>query len=300
MAAATKAVEAADVVEDVKELLEDTVELVEGQTSWLKTTNAKLILVGVSALALGAGVSYLISAKRLEKKYQKLADEQVASVKARYSVIHKSGESLTELADKYPDEEKAEDSKTAKAIIVENQYISYDRVETVTEAPEASVDSAVSAAVVVEESSRDAELVHHNIFESDNPDTYFDFAEELERRATKPDSPHVITKDEFDENESEYDQNRLVYFDGDDVLADSNDQPITDVDNVVGYENLLRFGHGSGDPNIVYVRCPKLELDFELIHSDGKFAKEVLGFDDGETLQHSQRRPPRRFRPTDE
>ena len=303
MAAATKVVEVSDTAEDVQELLDDVVELMddvvelmEDRVSWIKTTNAKLILVGALAVAFGAGASYLMTVRKLEKKYQTIADEQVASVKARYSVIHKSADSLTELAQRYTDEELAEkklaegEVEVYESMVREEDYISYDNIS-----PAGDADEDSESTVVEEEQ----EIVHHNIFESDDPETYFDFEEELERRATKPNEPHVITKEEFDVNESDFDQQRLVYFDGDDVLADSADQPITDIENVVGYINLLRFGHGSGDRNVVYIRCPTLELDFEMVRSEGKFAKEILGFDDGE-LSHSQRRPLRKFRSSDE
>jgi hypothetical protein len=141
------------------------------------------------------------------------------------------------------------------------------------------------------------ELIVRNVFESDNPDTYFDPEEEAERRATKPNEPFVITADEFNENETDYEQQCLTYYDGDDVLADQQDQPIPEIDKVIGYENLLRFGHGSGDPMLVFIRNNKLEVDFEVTHSDGKFAKEVLGFDD--ELKHEDKRP-KKFRPRHE
>jgi hypothetical protein len=79
-------------------------------------------------------------------------------------------------------------------------------------------------------------------------------------------------------------------------LTDEVDTIVPDVDATVGVENMLRFGHGSGDPNVVYIRNPKLEADFEVTRSAGKYAKEVLGYDDGEHLQHSRGREPRKFR----
>lgn len=283
---ASKAVEAADVVEDVKEVVEDTVDLVGGKTSWLKTTNAKLFLIGLSGLALGAVASYAINVKRLEKKYQAIADEQVADVKERYSArrVIPAKPDLDTLADNADAQDHAEE------IIRESGYRNYNAPVSITEDPieEQTVTEAIMEA---------AAPIKRNVFESDNPDTYFDFEEEMERREARPDDPFVITQEEFNDNDTGNDQTSLTYYDGDDVLTDSNDQVVDNIDKTVGVENMLRFGHGSGDPEIVYIRNPKLGLDIEVAHSDGKFAKEVLGFDD--ELQHSSRRP-RKFRDSDE
>lgn len=290
MATAEKAVEIADVVEDVQEL-------VEAKASWI-TSNPKFLAIGASLLgvASGAALGYVIASKHLEKKWQSFADEQIASVKAHYSVIRKDGKSLSELAAAYPDEEKEQDKAVADEIIQEEGYTSYDKVEPTADPPESPLEEEITVTqAIVEATSR--RVVERNVFESDNPDTYFDFTEEMKRREEKPDEPYVITKEEFDNNESDFDQATLTYYDGDDVLADDKDSPIPEVDKVMGYENLLRFGHGSGDPEIVYIRNTKLQLDFEVTHSDGKFAKEVLGFDD--ELQHSDRRI-RKFRASDE
>lgn len=293
MATKTEAIEASDVAEDVKELVEDAAEFVEARASWL--SNPKMHILGATlvGVAFGGALTYLVVSKRLSAKYQKEADAQIEDVKNRYSVIHKNGTNLEELAAVHPesDRERAED------IITEQEYISYDQVETTAEAPESPVEEAISVTQAIIEATS-GEITHHNVFESDDPTTYFNFREEQARRKAKPDLPHVITKDEFDNNDTDYDQATLTYYDGDDVLADQQDSPVDNIEAVMGYENLLRFGHGSGDPRIVYIRNPKLELDFEVVHSDGKFAKEVLGFDD--ELQHSHRRPQRKFRPSDE
>jgi hypothetical protein len=94
-------------------------------------------------------------------------------------------------------------------------------------------------------------------------------------------------------NDDEQEQTSLTYFAGDDVLVDERDQVMRDIDATVGLENLQKFGHGSNDPLVVYVRNPRLEVDYEISKSDGTFATEVHGFQDDE-LRHMQHRPRRR------
>lgn len=108
--------------------------------------------------------------------------------------------------------------------------------------------------------------------------------------------PFVVHHDEFVLNEDDYEQVTLTYYSEDDVLADERDQILPDQNSVVGLENLQKFGHGSEDPNVVYIRNPRLEVDYEVCRSEGSFAREVHGLDNDDELKHSVgRRRRRRF-----
>lgn len=106
-----------------------------------------------------------------------------------------------------------------------------------------------------------------------------------------PEIPYVISADEYFEGEKEYTQLTLTYFAGDDVLADEGEMPLVEVDATVGNANLDRFGDRSKDPNVVYIRNDRLEIDYEVCKSTGKYAEEVAGF-----VEHSYKHPPRKFR----
>ena len=129
-----------------------------------------------------------------------------------------------------------------------------------------------------------------NIFVDGRNIEEFDYAAEVDKR--DPEYPYVITHDEFMENENGWQQNTLTYFNGDDVLIDDKDIPVPDIEDIVGSENLTKFGYGSRDRNVVYVRNERLEADYEITLSMGEYAKEVAGF------QHSA--PLRRFRRSDD
>jgi hypothetical protein len=49
-------------------------------------------------------------------------------------------------------------------------------------------------------------------------------------------------------------------------------------DNLVGDKNLDRFGHGSNDAFIVYIRNDQLEIVYEVVLSPNSYAEEVHGF----------------------
>lgn len=117
--------------------------------------------------------------------------------------------------------------------------------------------------------------------------------EESEESDEDPDEdePYIIGFSEFLTNDLDHEQVSLTYFEEDDVLVDATDQPVPDIDALVGIKNL-RFGHKSKDNNIVYIRNRYLSIDFEVARNKGNFAKDVLGF-----IEHSERRgAPRKFR----
>lgn len=91
-----------------------------------------------------------------------------------------------------------------------------------------------------------------------------------------PKHPHVITYEEFAEDNPEYEKITLAYFDEDDVLAD-DDGIIDNTEYIVGSVALRRFGVGSRDPNIVYVRNPAISADFEIVKSHKSYVETILG-----------------------
>lgn len=81
--------------------------------------------------------------------------------------------------------------------------------------------------------------------------------------------PHIITPEEFGENE-EYDTISLtLYSDG--ILADDADKPIDDVDEVIGKESLEHFGEYEDDS--IFVRNDKLKCDYEVLIDERKYAQ---------------------------
>lgn len=75
------------------------------------------------------------------------------------------------------------------------------------------------------------------------------------------DDIHVITPIEFAENE-DYDTHTLTYY-SDGVLTDEQDNPVDDIDEVVGLESLEIFG--MCDTDSVYVRNDRLKTDYEIL-----------------------------------
>jgi hypothetical protein len=105
------------------------------------------------------------------------------------------------------------------------------------------------------------------------------YAQELTQRSA--DRPYIIHQDEFALNESGFQQVTYTYYDKDDTLTDEDDTILSNRENLIG-ENTLRWGHGADDYNLVHIRNPKLELEFEICRTPRSFEEMVLGFQDDE------------------
>lgn len=107
-----------------------------------------------------------------------------------------------------------------------------------------------------------------------------DYDEEMKHRSDE--APYVISKNEFTNDKTEYEKISLEYYSSEDILLDDRVDPIADADDIVGKENLKRFGHGSGDRRLVYIRNEELETDWEVRLMMGSYLIDVLGLDDPE------------------
>lgn len=109
-----------------------------------------------------------------------------------------------------------------------------------------------------------------NIF--DKPDDNWDYDVELGNRSSE--MPYIIHVDEFVADEMGFKQDTLTYYEGDDVMCDSMDTPVYNYSSMMGE---LKFGHGSNDKNVVYIRNEKLNMEWEVLRHTGMYTTEVLG-----------------------
>ncbi len=146
----------------------------------------------------------------------------------------------------------------------------------------------------------DQKIETNNVFASTTTDDdVWDIRVEIEKRS--PHRPYVIHQEEFfaEEMESEdFIQTTLTYYAGDDVLVDQEEKPIYNRSELVG--DAMLFGHGSGDPNCVYVRNMERRMEYEVLRDPGHYRVEVLGLEleqeeNAKDLRHSK--APRKFRP---
>lgn len=105
----------------------------------------------------------------------------------------------------------------------------------------------------------------------------WDYQKEMAARVKG--EPYVIHQDEFMENTPGYERVVYTYYAGDDVLVDEETgHPLPHADIIVGRNNL-KFGHGTDDEDVVFVRNDERELQMEICRTNDSYEEKVLGLE---------------------
>lgn len=270
----------------------------------LRNPRTVAVIVIAASMAAGAGLGvlgYKLLKKRLEKQFEERLEKDLDEMRIYYKRRNKEGEFATpasaaevllveeavEALEVYtgetavvPQESKDESAEddSPKGLMRPAGKVDYTRPMS-----DSAAGQAIREQVVTVEEKPGPQA--RNIFVDGQPlvdDDWDIAAEEANRNQAVP---YVISHDEFMENAFEHPQVKYVYYAGDDILANENEEMVHDIESVVGSENLGRFGHGSRDRRIVYVRNERLEQDIEVVHSDEKYSQTVMN------LRHSDESP---------
>lgn len=222
--------------------------------------NREVIFLG-GGLALGLVSGMLIMRGHLKDKYERIAQEEIDSVKQRYRLLRKEGL------------ENPRDSISIKGEVESNYHEALNDLGYTREGSEDDgmfADSPPGVPIPPRDNSKqDQEL---DLSDDDEWDWL------LSNR--DPSKPYIISVDEYMLENDHFDKETLAYYEEDDTLCDTSDRPIDDPESVVGNDPLLRFGTGSGDKNIVYVRNESTSVDYEIIRDERAYTEVVLGLRD--------------------
>jgi len=259
----------------------------------LKNPKVAAAILIAASMAVGASLGvagYFAMKKRLEKKYEVRLQEEIDEVRASYKRRVKRQEFSTpeeaaEALKVYQEGDDHAEHTHVKAIDLDR--LSPKERAAVSKAVENILGTKTDTELKVVRGAggepgyvetETETVVEENVFIEGRPINPFEWDQEVELSKRDTESPYVISFEEFNENSTDWEQNNLVYYEGDDVLADERDNPIPEIEATIGYDNLNRFGHGSQDPNVVYIRNERTEALFEVIRNEGKFADQVVGF----------------------
>jgi len=272
----------ADVTEKAAEKIIDTAANVaadvshqaEGAEEAIRSLNAVKIQFGLLGLviggAIGAAAAYKFAYSKAETKYSKISDEEISEMRKMYR-------------DKTIALEAEAAKRPLSEIIKERGYAQPDSEDTAPPMAIQPPDEVVTEEDIAEAEMNDIELPPkprvRNVFQDVEPVTHvWDWHEERKKR--DPEHPYVIHVDEKHDTPS-YQVVTLTYYTKDDVLCNAEDEPMDreDRENAIGEGSLDRFGHGSEDASIVFVRNDQMELIFEIVKSPNAFIEEVHGIE---------------------
>lgn len=258
----------------------------------LQKKNVQLSLVTVLSTSVGAAGGYFFAKNRLRTYYEDIATREIEEAKEFYGRLHKNTEETSspeKILEKLHGAAAVEAATTA--------FQSYSNIKSEAPVPtEADLIVNLDEPDDIQDDLEEAVIEEiRNVF-ADHAGG-FDYEVEVSKRTEF--EPYIITEDEYLQDEMGYEQSALTYYEEDGVLADDEDIPVPDSDALVGDDHLVRFGHGSRNENVVFVRNDRLEMEFEIERSNGSYTKEVAGFDE-ESIKHSDSSGIRKFRRYDE
>lgn len=193
-------------------------------------TNLKVGL----AFVLGAATGALVANKYLKTKYEKIADEEIASVKAVYWT--KTNPEAAAYAKK--------DVEYTEEVYKQHQQAAKSAAEQAKEKPD-----------IVKYAEKLHKEGYTNYSTTAKPDT--------------PDlgEPYVIPPEDFGEFD-DYEKISLIYW-ADQVLTDDNNEVVEDLEGSVGIDSLTAFGEYEDDS--VFVRNSRLRCDYEILLDQRNF-----------------------------
>lgn len=193
------------------------------------------------AFIFGAAIGSACTFKYAHSKYEKLYQEECASMKESLSSMNQdsdeasSDENRDDISEEESEEKKAAekmiDLKKHSEILKENGYTNYTKPGDINDDEEYNCDPSLDY------------------------------------------KPYLVNPSDFGQEDG-YEVISVIFY-ADQILTDDNNDIVRDVEEFVGFESLSHFGDYEDDPDSVYVRNPKLRLDIEILRSEQTY-KEYL------------------------
>ena len=108
--------------------------------------------------------------------------------------------------------------------------------------------------------------------EAEEKETYCDLVDAYDTESVDDDlaednddsmHPYIIEPEEYG-NKADNECTVLMWY-GDDILTDTYGVNVDDIDNTVGREFIDHFGKNPEEPDVVYVRNDRLEMDYQIL-----------------------------------
>jgi hypothetical protein len=208
----------------------------------------RLVLAGVGVGAVAVGVAAFFQDKRLRKKYEQQAEAEIDQMREHFRARE----------------------------IAREEKPSLDELQGVVEEAGYSTPKLDPIERKFEELPPETRNVFEDLSQVAAPiEGGWDYATELANRLDNRTRPYVIHIDEHGELDNT--ETTFTYYEGDDVVCDEEDRIITKPEGIIGVDFREKFGHGSGDPNTVYIRNDEISADVEVCSTPGMYSIEVQG-----------------------
>lgn len=219
------------------------------------------IATGVAGFASGLGLGFFLGKRQKEV----LTEEEVHEVAVvDFGVPEEEEVEVTPIAPPIP---VVIDEVVAK----EKGFVKIDSLADLrTDMVSDEVVDVEEVLEVVEETTDETE---EEVPEADDGIPW-DWDKELTERLST--APYILHLEEWTAQELGFSQRALTFYHQDKILVDEDSAPIYNHSNVVGE---LKFGHGSGQDDVVYIRNHEYKAEYEITRLDQSFAMEIHGLE---------------------
>ncbi|QFG09163.1 hypothetical protein PBI_SPORTO_55 [Arthrobacter phage Sporto] len=261
------------------------------------------VVLVVGGMLIGAGVTTLV----LKKHYQKIADAEIASVKATYKKhyddLNGQGK-ISDVDEPEPDVQEGEELVISNVgvppIVAPHERVAYHKIRTSEEKREEAEKLAANFGYstttredpeMVNITKTTVNIVNDALAASgygSSPAEEEELDQIIEDENRDPKTPFIISVDDYMADMEGHEQITLTYWTDDKQLTDDADVLVEDVRKTVGFGNLEKFGHLSGNADTVYVRNMERKVDYEICRENGSYSKDVLGVEDWDNGQKKE------------
>lgn len=222
----------------------------------------------VAGALIGGTATYFITKKVIEKKAFEQADEEIRQVKETYEMLRPS----------HIVEGSEEDRQRTHEYLEKLDNLGYGAQSEFPEGNNYTVSQELQDSI-------------EEALTEENFDGQREESEDPREWTRTEDAPYVIHIDEYMQDKEEYDKFVLTYFEADNTLVSEDDSILADIEGIVGTANLLNFGAGNKDKNVVYIRNDKHEVDYEVVRNESSYSEVVLGIENwnGDDIPRTKR-----------
>lgn len=267
------------------------------------TRNHRVQIVVVAGVSFAGGfvLAKKLLTEQIETKWSEISQKEILEAKQFYKsgefadpvemVKEKYAEEFDEgLADlttvirdlKYisdddleHEEQRLDERATRQARRVEDRVVvSSDVASIKTDSPLVNNEPLEPVQQAVEDRIREEEIEDTRRSIWDNVTSDIDEVTQLERK--QEGKPYIVSEaDHMAGGGVGYETMHLTYFEPNNLLITEADSAVENVEKLVGSVNLAKFGHGSMDEDMVYIRNDEYELDIEITRTHRSYEEET-------------------------
>lgn len=255
------------VAEEIAENLEEAADVLEDAASATRGIDTRAVGFFLGGVCFGAAVGFFFGHRWNKEKIKAEAFKQSEEEVEKIREIYRTSAESVRVVEKKPSLDE----------VVEERGYSHRVTDE-------EMDRPTRPPVVVKPATPhvppfpDEEPTIETITGGKAKDDGWDWKVELAQRTH--DRPYILHQNEFMEKEAEgFSQVTYTYYLGDETLTDEAEEVVENPDTMVGTFNLERFGHGTDDFDVLYVRNQRLDMEFEIcrVHESWEEAQQRSG-----------------------